>query len=201
MRFLEFQKQFKNFNVITYQDISNVFGKFRQAQLHDWKDCGYIKSVRKGMYVLADAQIDVKLLANELNDSYISLEYALAYHQLIPEVVPSITSISNERGEEVSNDFGTFYYSKITPKLFNGFKLLESIIKPGRFIRIAEKEKALFDLVYMRGDLKDAEDFASLRLRLVDFNIKRLEQFIKLVDAPQIKIRLTNLVNYIYASI
>ena len=201
MRFLEFKKQFNDFNVITHQDIVNVFGDVNQSQMSDWKTKKYIKNVRKGTYVFTDVQIDINLLANELNDSYISLESALSYHQMIPEIAPSITSVSNERGESIENDFGTFYYHKITPKLFNGFELIESTIKPQRFIRMAEKEKALFDLVYFRDDLSDASDFKSLRLNLEDFNVDRLKQFIELVGAPQIRSRLENLITYLYAVI
>ena len=54
MRYLEFKQQFTNFNVIKYQNIVNVFGQANQSQL---KNKNYIKSARKGMYVLSDAKI------------------------------------------------------------------------------------------------------------------------------------------------
>ena len=119
MKFLDFKEQFKNFNVITFQDIKNVFGKVNKAQLSLWKSKGYLKSVRKGMYVLVNSKIDNFLMANELNDSYISLEFALSYYQIIPEISRSIISVSKDRQEEVNNEFGTFYYHKISPKLYS----------------------------------------------------------------------------------
>ena len=201
MRFLEFKQQFTNFNVIKYQNIANVFGQINQSQLALWKNKGYIKSVRKGMYALSDAEIDSLLMANELNDSYISFEFALSYYQIIPEITPSITSVSNERSEKVSNDFGNFYYYKISPKLFYGFTLIKSFVKKNRFIRIAEKEKALFDLVYFRGDLKNKDDFASLRLNADKIKINKIQKYINLVEAPQIKKRLNNFINYLNAII
>lgn len=197
MRFLEFKQQFINFNVIKHQDILNAFGNVNQSQLSSWKSKNYLKSARKGMYILSDTDADFLLMANELNNSYISLEFALSYYQIIPEIAASITSVSNERSEKVNNDIGNFYYHKIAPKLFCGFVLIESSIKKNRFIRIAEKEKALFDLVYFRGDLKNKDDFASLRLNIDKIKIAKMQKYINLVDAPQIKKRLNNFVNYL----
>lgn len=165
----------------------NVFGNVNQAQFSNWKKEGYIKSVKKGIYVLGDCEIDNLLLANEMNDSYISLEFALSYHQIISEITTSITSVSNNRNEEINNDFGIFYYNKITSKLFNGFYLIESIIKKGRNVRIATKEKALFDLIYFRSDLKNKEDFESLRLNCDQINLNEFKKFVDLVEAVQTK--------------
>lgn len=201
MRFLEFKQQFTDFNVIKYRNIINIFGNVNQSQLALWKNKGYLKSARKGMYVLSDTKIDSLLMANELNDSYISFEFALSYYQIIPEITPAITSVSNKRGEKISNDFGNFYYHKIIPKLFCGFVLIESSVKKDRFIRIAEKEKALFDLIYFRNDLKNEDDFASLRLNIDAIKISKMQKYINLVEAPQIKKRLNKFVNYLNAII
>lgn len=122
-----------------------------------------------------------------MNDSYISLEFALSYHQIISEITTSITSVSNNRNEEINNDFGIFYYNKITSKLFNGFYLIESTIKKGRNVRIATKEKALFDLIYFRSDLKNKEDFESLRLNCDQINLNEFKKFVDLVEAVQTK--------------
>lgn len=201
MRFLEFKEKFSNFQVITVQDMRNVFGQINTPQLHNWKQKGYIASVKRGMYVIRKDGIDTMLLANEMNDSYISLESALSYHQMIPEITLSITSVSKKNKESISNIFGDFLYSKISSKLFCGFTLRESSLYPGRFIRIAEKEKALFDLVYFRTDLKEEKDFSSLRLHVEGVNVKKLKKFIALVEAPQIRNRLDNFVAYLYAII
>ncbi len=201
MKFLEFKQQFKEFNAITYQDIVNVFDKVNVGQLSLWKQKGYLKSVRKGMYILADSEVDNLLMANELNDSYISLEFALSFHQIIPEISQAITSVSNDRPEEVKNDFGIFYYYKISSKLFTGFILTESIIKKRRFIRIAEVEKALFDLIYLRSDLKNKKDFESLRLNLKKIKISNFKRYVKLVEAESVKKRLNSFINYYNVSI
>ena len=201
MKFLDFKRQFQNFNIITYQDIKNVFGKVNKAQLSNWKQKGYLISARKGMYILADTEIDKMLMANELNDSYISLEFALSFYQIIPEITQAITSISKDRQEEVSNKFSTFYYHKISSKLFTGFILHKSTIKSERFIRIAEPEKALFDLIYLRSDLKNKNDFDALRLNLEKFRIQVFKRYSQLVKAKRIKTRLEKFIEYYYAFI
>ena len=201
MRFLDFKQQFSDFNAIAFQDIQNAFGRVNQSQLIAWKKKGYIASARKGMYIIKDHEIDNFLLANEMNDSYISLEFALSHYQMIPEITPSITSVSNSRNEEIENYLGNFYYYKVAPKLFCGFVLMESSVRKGRFIRIAEKEKALFDLIYFRKDLKTDEDFASLRLNAEKINLNRVREFIALVEAAQIKKRLDNFIKYLDAVI
>jgi predicted transcriptional regulator of viral defense system len=197
MRFIDFQRHFRDFHTITHQNILNVFGGVYQSQLIKWKKEGYIVSVRRGIYTLTDTKIDPLLLAQEMNDSYISRESALAYYQMIPEAVLMITSVSNERGESVQNDFGSFHYRKIASKLFCGFSLVCSTVHPERFVRMAEPEKALFDLIYFRSDLKTTKDFASLRLHFDKINRKRLKRFVDLVDAPQIRRRLDNLIIYL----
>ncbi len=196
MKFLEFKKHFDDFNVITHQDVKNVFGDVNATQISLWKQKGYLKSAKKGMYILADNEIDKLLMANELNDSYISLEFALSFYQIIPEISQSIISVSNNRQETVENDFGTFYYHKITPKLFTGFTLIKSTIKKDRFIKIAKPEKSLFDLVYLRTDLKNEKDFESLRLNLERIEVGKIRKYVKLIEAESIKKRLDNFLDY-----
>lgn len=201
MKFLEFKQQFKDFNVIAHQDIKNVFGNVNAVQLSVWKRKGYLQSAKRGMYILSDNQVDKLLMANELNNSYISLEFALSFHQIIPEITQSLTSVSSDRQEKVENDIGVFYYHKITPKLFTGFTLIESSIKKNRFIKIAKPEKAIFDLIYLRTDLKSEEDFKSLRLNLEKIEISKIKKYINLVEAGSIKSRLNNFLEYCDARI
>ncbi len=197
MRFLDFKKQFADFNSISLQDIRNYYNEVNPTQISLWKKKDYLKSVKRGIYVLSDTDVDPFLLSNELNDSYISMEAALSHHQMIPEAVWMITCISNYRNEKIENDFGNFRYYKIAPKLFCGFVLEQSPVKEKRYFRIAEREKALFDLVYFRSDLKNYDDFDSLRLNIEKVNMRRLKSFIKLVEAPQIRNRLDNLIKYL----
>lgn len=197
MKYLEFNQFFKNFTVIDFQDIKNAFGKINQAQLIGWQKKGLLIKVKRGKFILPSEQIDLHIVANELNYSYISLEYALSYYQIIPDIARVITSVSRDRNEKIENSLNFFYYRKISGELFTGFTLLKNL-DGKRMFRIATPEKALFDLVYFRADLKEEKDFASLRLSLPpDFNIKAVEKYARAVKAPQIKNRLANLTTYL----
>lgn len=197
MKYLDFLNKFKDFNSISLQEIKNTFGDVNYSQLTNWKKVDLLKPVKRGIFVLPKQKIDINVLANELNYSYISLEYALSYYQIIPDIVRVVTSVSKSRHEKIENEFGLFNYSKISAKLFLGYILLDSGI-PGRKFRIALPEKAIFDLVYLRSDLKKQSDFESLRLNLpVRFSINKIKQYNALVATPRIKQRIDNLTNYL----
>lgn len=198
MRYQEFTLKFNNFNLLSLKDIEKVFGPVNRSLLFRWKKEGKIISPRRGFYVLQSDKTDNLLLANELNYSYISLEFALSYHQIIPDVAQVISSVSKNRSEKFTNVFGNFSYRKISGELFTGFRLIPSQKRENRFIRIAEPEKALFDLVYFRPDLGAKADFESLRLLTDGLKIKKIEEYLTLVKAPQIKKRIIALINYLY---
>lgn len=199
MKYLDFVEMFKDFNSISLQDIKNSFDDVNYAQLAGWKKKGLLKSAKRGFFVLPSSRIDLHILANELNYSYISLEYALSYHQMIPDIAQTITSISKDRNEKIHNEFGSFIYQKISKDLFVGYALLKSE-KENRNFRIASPEKALFDLVYLRQDLRSKNDFDSLRLTLPkDFKLAEIKKFVSLVKANRLKNRLNNLITYLYA--
>jgi hypothetical protein len=198
MKYLDFAEIFKDFNSFSFQDIKNAFGDVNHSQLSDWKRKDLLQYAKRGVFVLPNAKIDLHILANELNYSYISLEYALSYYQMIPDVAQTITSISKDRNEKIHNEFGSFVYQKIAKDLFLDYILVKSENEK-RYFRIATPEKALFDLVYLRQDLQTKNDFESLRLTLPkDFKISKIKKLSSLVKANRMKSRLNNLIDYLY---
>jgi len=103
MKYLDFLNTFRGFNSISLQEIKNVFGSVNYAQLTNWRKSGLIKPVKRSIFVLPEQKMDINLLANELNYSYISLEYALSYYQMIPDIVRVATSVSKNRHEKINN--------------------------------------------------------------------------------------------------
>lgn len=196
MKYLNFIKKFKDYPVITYQNIRNVFEKVNHTQLINWQKRGLLLKLKRGIFALPDKTIDPHIIAGKLNYSYISLEYALSYCQIIPDIARVITSVSKNRNEKINNGFGDFHYRKISGQLFTGFTLIKT--KNGAF-RIATVEKALFDLVYFRSDLKNKNDLEAMRLNIGEkFDIEIIKKFTKLVKASRIKNRLENLIAYLY---
>src|SRR5580704_17214208 len=93
--------------------------------------------VKKGLYVfgetLARRPFSREVLANLIyGPSYISLDYALHYHGLIPERVETITCCTPGRGRQFSTPVGRFSYHQIPTKAYAlGIDQVE--IESGRF--------------------------------------------------------------------
>ena len=76
--------------------------KAPHRKIHSLLKSGALIRVKKGLYILGDAYreepISLLLLGNLIyGPSYISQEYALQYHGLIPERVDLVTSMTCNR--------------------------------------------------------------------------------------------------------
>lgn len=107
---------------------------------------GAIIRVKKGMYVFGKdyslSPYSKELLANLIyGPSMISLEYALAFHGMIPERVEQITSVASGRARTFTTPVGIFSY-KQTRNLSIGVELRGA--EKSRFL-IASPERAIAD--------------------------------------------------------
>jgi len=112
--------------------------------------------VKKGLYVFGDKYrrypYTKELLANLVyGPSYVSLDYALAYHGLIPERVEALTSVTPKRSRRFSTPEGLFFYRQIPARAYEvGMVRVEG--EHGQAFLIASPEKALADkIVSVRG--------------------------------------------------
>ena len=125
---------------------------------------GDIVRVKKGLYLFGEKHRRMpycrELLANLIyGPSYISLEYALHYHGLIPERVETITSVACGRSRSFDTPVGYFSYRMIPADAFScGIDRIE--LPDGRSFLMAIAEKALADrIVAERGsDLATQKD-------------------------------------------
>jgi hypothetical protein len=115
---------------------------------------GVIIRVKKGLYVFGEAfrkrPYSRELLANLIHGpSYISLEYALQFHGLIPERVETVTSVILGRSRAFVTPVGRFTFRRIPRKAFPiGMSRVEG--EAGIAFLIAVPEKALSD--YLAAD-------------------------------------------------
>jgi len=121
-------------------------------QLANWRRKGLVSQLRRGLYVLgkADRRIEpgVMFLSGQLYaPSYVSLEYALGVHGLIPELVTSVTAVTTRNTAGFSNDFGRFQYQHIKREAFRGFTLVKDAAGAGYFLALPEK--AVVDFIYL----------------------------------------------------
>lgn len=114
--------------------------------IHHYVEKRLFIKLRNGVYALKEKQPSPYVIANKLyQPSYISLETALSYHQLIPEVVYSITSVTTKATREFVALEQSFSYTRIKKTVFQGYKLMT--IGSDRFL-MAEPEKAVADYLY-----------------------------------------------------
>jgi predicted transcriptional regulator of viral defense system len=138
---------------------------FHRQQLNYWLKQGTIKPLAGGYYILADRAMDEMLLfmiANKIYEpSYVSLESALAYYEIIPETVLGVTSVSSRKTRQYESAWGVFNYRSIKPQYMMGYQVLEN--SSGNKFKIAYLEKALLDYLYLNSEIQSPADFEELR--------------------------------------
>ena len=145
-----------------------------RRQLSRLTASGHLIQLRRGLYALAPPYRKVKphpfLVANYLvRGSYVSLQSALAYHDLIPEHVPVVTSMTTLRPGYRETPLGHFEYHHVKPEYFYGYDLIE--VEEKQTALVANPEKALLDLVQLRPGSDSRDYLEGLRLE----NLERLD--------------------------
>lgn len=112
---------------------------------------GQIIRVKKGLYIFGPdyrrRPYSREILANLIyGPSYISLEYALSYHGLIPERVEALTSVTTGRTRTFTTPAGVFRYHMIPLPAFQTGMTRVELDDGGAFL-IATPEKALVDKI------------------------------------------------------
>jgi len=163
-----------------------------------WLKTGKIISLKKGMYVLADAVQKIKsadkyleyISGQLVQPAYLSAEYVLAKYQILSEPVQAITSVTTKKTQKFSNELGVFRYYSITEDLFTGYKIKQE----GELVFAeADKSKALFDFLYFRFLKETDVDLVTIdNLRINWENItksefKKAETYLKLTNSRRLK--------------
>ena len=135
--------------------------------------------VVKGIYE-TDRAVAGHLLAGSIyGPSYISFEYALSYHGLIPEAVYAITcaSFEKKKKKKYETPFGTFTYRDVPSEVF---PLGLDVIQEGEYYyRIATREKALCDKLYTMSPVANSKELRSLLvedLRIEETELRKLDR-------------------------
>jgi predicted transcriptional regulator of viral defense system len=149
-----FEKKLKNKQILIFSriDVGRVFGSSSAAAsllLHRYAKRGFIARVKRGLYTFAgESAVPTPYLANKLYEpSYVSLEFALSYHRIIPETVYEITSVTTKSTQRFQAMNKTFSYRRIKKEAFTGYETA----RQGAFsFFIADPEKAFVDLAYLK---------------------------------------------------
>ena len=107
---------------------------------------GLFVRLKNGLYMLQTDPAPEEAIANRLyRPSYLSFEYALARHNILPEMPYAVTSATTMPTRTFTVGEKTFAYLTIKRHAFTGY---QPIHQGEQIILIAEPEKALVDYLY-----------------------------------------------------
>lgn len=199
----QFRQKFLELPIVSLSEIRKAFPDFDTKNLINWQKKGYMIKLRNGYYLFSEAKTDEYRLfeiANKLYDpSYVSMESALNYYGIIPEAVYSIQSISTRKTVAFTNKLGTFNYRAIKKALYFGYHLVKN---EATTFRMASREKAILDFLYLRPDISHYQNFEALRWNreeLLLINESKLQEYMGLYDSPTLNKKLQFLKTYLHA--
>ena len=162
-----------------------------QKQLSRWTKAGRLYQLRRGLYAVAPPFQKVKphpfLVANRmLQPSYVSLQSALAYYGLIPEVVPVTASVTTRRPTRWDTPLGSYAFRHVKTELFRDVHLLEVGDEQRAFV--ASPDKALLDLIYLEPGADSHQYLKELRVQnLEKLDLDRLNHQAELTRSPKLQ--------------
>lgn len=168
----------------------NVSAQKIRLQLSRWVKDSRLIQLRRGLYALAPVWRKVEphpfLIANRLQrGSYVSLQSALAFHSMIPEHVPVVTSVGPGRPETIQNPLGAFQFNHLKGQLLFGYSQVEVASKQLAFV--ASPEKALLDLIHLTAGADSAEYLRQLRLQNLEaLNVATMRVLAQRSDKPKL---------------
>ena len=144
------------FPELDYGFVMDALKKYKgpRVKLNHLLKIGAIIRIKKGLYIFgedfAKSPYSLEILANKaFGPSYVSLEWALQYHNLIPERVVVVTSVTFKRKKEFKASIANFTYEHLPKSAYAVGICLEEVSK-NRFALVACKEKALADFLRIR---------------------------------------------------
>lgn len=187
--------------VFTASEAKLIFFKQKSilTQISFWKKKGYIRNLRKGIYFLSklEKNINPMLMASKLYyPSYVSLEFALNYYGIIPDIPGTYTSVTTRKTKKFKNDYGNFSYRKIKRELFGGYKTLQ---EKNISFNIATPEKAIMDFLYLNKNILVARADFWRELRINEefkFNKKTIENYKTLFKNKKVSQLINSLIEY-----
>jgi len=166
------EREMSTFSLDDFGRLSNINNQnslYKKIQRLEKKEI--IKKLIKGKYLFIFNKTDDFKIANYIyQPSYISLESALSFYGIITGFSYKITSITVKKSLSYIIDEKDYLYSHINQDLFWGYEKKEDFL-------IAEKEKALVDLIYFYS--KGLRGFDREDLDISEINKKKLILYAK----------------------
>lgn len=165
-----------------YREYTDVNGKIKRDV-----ENGILFPLVKGIYETNSKTDGLLLSAYIYGPSYLSFEYALSYHNMIPErvIVYTNATFNKRKSKLYSNHFGVFAYRDV-PK--DAFPLFVQVFEQDTYAYfMASPEKALCDLLYIKKSVKSMKElktllFEDIRINRETFNQLNFNDIIFLAD-------------------
>lgn len=151
-----------------------------RRKLKELQNQGSLIRVKKGFYVFSEQFIgrsySPQIVANLLyGPSYLSLEYALSYYQLIPERVVSFTNVTSQKNKNFKTPIGHFSYDHLAVSIYPIGITVKKTDDFRNFL-IAKPEKALMDIFSLKFKNTDKPTMKDIPIALnedlrIDLNI------------------------------
>lgn len=199
-----FKEALAPFLCFSVQDARKHFPDFDRKRLTEWQKKGYLQKVVREYYIFTEVTKDTNLwwyVANRVFEpSYISLQSALNYYGFIPEAVFQVLSITTKRTRDLDASSVRFIYRNMKNSCYFGFTLIPL---GEHYIRLAEPEKALLDLLYLETSLEKEDDFEAWRFNrpviLETINMQLMEQYALLMLNRSFHNRFTKFKKWLHA--
>jgi len=133
--------------------------------------------------------------------SYVSLDYALGHHGLIPERVETVTSVTTGRSRNFHTPFGAFSYRMLKCPRYAVGAMIERADNTS--FLVASPEKALVDKVWTDKRfsglrLSDYDAYLADDLRIDRQSLSRFDDFrLQVIAAAYDSAKINNLVQYL----
>lgn len=155
-----------------YKNYTDVNGKIKRDM-----DKGILFPLVRGIYEI-NSQADGYLLASYIyGPSYLSFEYALSFHHIIPErvVVYTNATFNKRKSKSYQNHFGLFTYRDVPKEAFP--YMVKAYEEDVYAYFIASPEKALCDLLYIKKPVLSIKELKMLLFIDLRINKDAFDQF------------------------
>ena len=174
------------FTIMDVAELLKIKKESARVLCYRYSKNGLFIRLKKDLYILREKWDILSLeekfkIANILVvPSYISLMTALSYYQITTQIQREFyESITKKRKKVYSIENSDYYYFKVKPEFYFGFKKINNIF-------IAEKEKAFIDCIYFYSIRKYKFDISSIDFR--KFEKRKIEEILKIYPLETKKI-------------
>jgi len=154
-----------------YKDYTDINGKIKRDV-----DNGILFPLLRGIYETNGNTGGFLLASYIYGPSYLSFEYALSFHNMIPErvVVYTNATFNKRKSKSYKNYFGLYVYRDVPKEAFPFF--VHAYEQDTYAYFIASPEKAICDLLYIKQPVKSIKELETLLFEDIRINKDAFKQ-------------------------